>query len=358
MTIYNRYIIGSILKYFALALLTVIGIFIVIDYLENMDEFVKSGVGMVRALQFVLLKIPFISINLLPVVLLLSILIVFGLMSKFNELTVLNASGISIYAIIKPVLLVSLGVGLLLFTLAEAVVPVTMLKSNQIKYQEIRKKADVTVKKANIWIKGNRHITHINYFNPSQNAIFGFTRFIFDDSFRLIRRIDAHSGAYRNNQWEFKDCMIQTLDADTNAYHVELSTTLKQELRLEPDDFREIVRSTTEMGYQELSQFIDKVRRDGYDAGKYRVVLQAKIAYPFVCVIMGLIGAGLTARKKLSRGIPPAISFGLAIAFLYFVTHNFCLSLGYGEVLPPFAAAWAANVIFLSVGIMLLVNAE
>ena len=48
----------------------------------------------------------------------------------------------------------------------------------------------------------------------------------------------------------------------------------------------------------------------------------------------------------------------LGIAFLYWVFFSFCLSLGYGELLPPFIAAWAANLIFSSIALVLLLNAE
>ena len=86
MNLLNRYIILEFTKCFSLVLLSVLGIFIVIDYLGNMDEFIAAKITMWRAFQCVLLKVPFICTQAMPVILLLSILIVFGLMSKNNEL--------------------------------------------------------------------------------------------------------------------------------------------------------------------------------------------------------------------------------------------------------------------------------
>lgn len=358
MRIINRYITVSIVKNFALTLLTVLGIIIAIDYLGAVDNFLKADLTLWRGLQYVMLRVPFITTQLLPVVLLLAILITFGMMSRNHELTILNASGISIYALIRPVMLVSVFCGAILFFLSESVVPLTMIESNQIKNQEIRKNTRVSWKEKDIWIKGNRQITHIAFFDTRSQGIFGFTRFFFDSRFQLVRRIDAAKGVFEQSQWLLTDCMVQVLDQQNHAYRVTLYDEMKEDLQLYPEDFYQIVRKAEELNYRQLSEYVDKIETEGYDATAYRVDLHAKIAHPFICVIMGLVGVGLTARKKLTKGLPISISLGLGIAFAYWVFRSFCISLGYGEVLPPVFAAWTANTLFIGVAILLLMNAE
>jgi lipopolysaccharide export system permease protein len=291
-------------------------------------------------------------------VLLMAILIAFGLMSKNNELIILNASGISIYALVRPVLMISAAAALLLFYLTEHVVPLTMQQSNAIKRNEIRKTTNVAVKEENIWIKGHRRITHIKYFDPSTQVIFGFTRYYFDSRFRLIRRIDAEKAEYQNKRWVLHQCMNQRLNPADNTYAVTLHETLTEDLEMLPSDFRQIVRKSNEMNFRQLLDYIHKVEAEGYAATVYRVDLDAKCAYPFVCIIMALVGVGLTARKRIDQGLPVSISYGIGIGFLYWVFHSFCVSLGYGGVLPPMVAAWTANFVFFCGGLLLVINAE
>ncbi len=358
MNLINRYIIIEIVKFFFLALVAVLCIFIAIDYLGTMDEFIAANISLLRAFQYVLLKIPFISTQAMPVVLLMAILIVFGLMSKHNELIILNASGVSIYALVKPVLMVSAAAALLLFYLTEQVVPLTIQQSNAIRYREIRKTSNVSVKEENIWIKGQRRITHIKYFDPATQAVFGFTRYFFDPQFRLIRRIDAQKAEYQDKEWILYGCMNQNLNVADNTYAITLHDTLREDLELQPTDFRQIVRKSEEMNFQQLLAYVRKVEAEGYAATVYRVDLYAKSAYPFVCVIMALVGIGLTARKRLSKGLPISISYGIGIGFLYWVFQSFCVSLGYGGTLPPLVAAWMANFVFLCGGLLLVMHAE
>jgi lipopolysaccharide export system permease protein len=358
MNLLNRYITIEIIKYFFAALLSVLCIFVAIDYLGTMDEFLKADLSLWRAFQYVLYKIPFIVTQAMPVVLLLAILIVFGLMNKHNELIVINSSGISIYALVKPVLLVSAIASLTLFYLAEQVVPLTMRQSNAIKYQEIRGTSNISVKKKNIWIKGPRRITHIKYFDPATQAIYGFTRYFFDAEFRLVRRLDAAKGEYQNEKWTLIDAMDQQLDQVNNTYKIDLKTTVDEDLQMHPDDFQRIVHKSEEMDFEELRAYVKKVESEGYDARLYRTDLYAKSAAPFVCIIMGLVGIGLTAGRRLNKGLPVSITIGICVGFLYWIFQSFCLSLGYADVLPPLLSAWIANGIFLCAGVVLVINAE
>lgn len=358
MNLINRYIIVQIAKFFFLALAAVLCIFVAIDYLGTMDEFLQANISLWRALQYVLLKIPFIMTQTMPVVLLIALLVVFGLMSKYNELVVLNASGISIYALVRPVLMVAAAAALFLFYLSEQVVPLTMHQSNAIKNREIDKSSHIAVKEENIWIKGQRQITHIKYFDPASHAIFGFTRYFFDAQFRLTRRIDARKGQFQKGAWVLYDCMQQVLNTSDGTYRVSLDQTLAEDLQLQPSDFRRIVRKSEEMTFGQLLAYVHKVEAEGYAATAYRVDLYAKSAYPFVCIIMALVGIGLTARRRLDKGLAVSITYGIGIGFLYWIFQSFCISLGYGRILPPVVAAWMANIVFLCGGLLLVMNAE
>lgn len=358
MTIINRYIIIQAVKFFLLTLLTVVCIFVAVDYLDNMDNFIEAGISLWRAFEFVAYKIPFICVQAMPVILLLAILLVFGLMSRNNELIVLNSGGISIYAMLRPVLMVAAASALLLFYLSDQVVPMTMQWSNDIENREIRKKTNVSLRTKDIWIKSHRQITHIKYFDPASQAISGFTRYYFGGDFKLVRRIDAEKGGYQNGHWTLREVMDQALNPATSAYDIELRQTLREDLQMHPDDFSQIVRKAEEMNFRELRDYVARVETEGYNATTYKVDLYAKIAYPFVCFIMPLVGIGLTARRRLGVGLPVSITYGLGIGFLYFVFHSFCLSLGYGSILPPLAAAWLANFVFLCGGLLLVIRAE
>jgi lipopolysaccharide export system permease protein len=137
---------------------------------------------------------------------------------------------------------------------------------------------------------------------------------------------------------------------DSRYYHKRLET-----IDIQPEDLRKIVKNSEEMNLLELKEYIAQVENEGYEATIYRVDFHAKIAYPFICLIMCIIGTGISFRKNMKEGIPVGVAYGIAVAFLYWILYSFCMSLGYAGMLPPPLAAWIANIVFISAGIAVFI---
>ncbi|MGD9975650.1 MAG: LPS export ABC transporter permease LptG [Desulfatirhabdiaceae bacterium] len=358
MTLLDRYLTREILKYFSLVLALVVGVYLVVDFFERIDNFMEVGVPFSRAVTYFIHKIPFIVSQILPVGVLLAILICFGIMIKHNEIIALKSSGISVYSLLRPVLSIGLIFTILLFFLQEIVVPATLARANAIWIQEVRKEHAVLTREQNIWIREKRAIIHIRHFNPSEAKLFFITLNYFDDQFNLVRRLDAEEGRFENGQLRLFKILEQTLDTDNDVYRINHHDELAVVVELNADDLKTVAKDASEMGFRELLEYIKKIEGEGYSAGTYRVDLQAKIAFPFVCMIMSIVGLGISLRGNLKEGMPVGIAYGIGMAFLYWVFNSFCTSLGYGEMLPSVISVWLANLIFLCVGLIALINAE
>ena len=118
-----------------------------------------------------------------------------------------------------------------------------------------------------------------------------------------------------------------------------------------------MLRTGEEMSYGELSAYIREVETEGYSATSYRVDLYAKIAFPFVCVIMSMLGAGLALWRNRQEGLAGSTFYGIVWAFFYWTLYSFCLSLGYGGMLLPVVAVWTSNVVFFCLGAFILFKA-
>ncbi|MBT9437745.1 MAG: LPS export ABC transporter permease LptG [Desulfobacterales bacterium] len=358
MSIIHKYLTGEIFKCLFFVLAAVISIYISVDFFEKIDNFMEAGLPFSRILVFLIFKIPFIIAQIIPVCILLSVIIVFGLMTKNNELIALKSSGVSIYYLLKPIFIIGLILSLLLFFISEVIVPITMERANEIWLKEVKKESAVISKEKNIWIKGDRLITHITYYNPAEKAIFGISINAFDEDFRLVRRIDAKKGLFKDGQWFLYEIIEQNLNQANNQYRIKLHEEKVENLDFLPEDLKRIIKKSEEMSFNELFNYIKKVEAEGYEATIYRVDLYAKIAFPLVCLIVCIIGAGIAFKRKIKEGLPVNVACGIGIAFLYWILHSFCVSLGYGEMLSPLVAAWSANLIFLCSGIVILLNAD
>jgi lipopolysaccharide export system permease protein len=356
MTIIHKYLTKELLKYFCIVLTAVVGIYLAVEFFGRIDNFLDAKLPISRALAFLTLKIPFIVAQIAPVGLLLAVLIVFGIMVNNNEIVALKNGGVSIFYLLKPILVIGLLFSALLFFFSEVAVPITMGKANRIWRSEVKKESAVTSREKNIWIKGNRSIAHITYFKPSSGTIFGVTLNYFDESFRLIKRIDAQKGVYKGGEWRLLNVVEQDLVKDEKSYKVTHRVESPAKLEFAPDDLKRVVKKCEEMSYGELFEYIKKVEEEGYDATSYRVDLSAKIAFPLVCVVMSIVGTSLALWRKRKEGFASSVVYGIGMAFLYWTFYSLCLSLGYGGILPPVIAAWLTNIIFTCVGTLVILN--
>lgn len=357
MTIISKYLAREIVKFISIVLAMVVSIYVAVDFFEKIDSFIGAGLPYWKAFAFFMFKTPFIVAQILPVCVLLSVLIVFGLMSKRNEALALKSSGVSIWYLFGPVFSIGILSGAVLFFISEIVVPISMEKANKIWLREVKEESAVVSREQNIWFRDNRRIIHINYYNRSSGEIAGVTLYNLDENFRIAKRVDAGKGVFKDGKWLLDDIMELTLDETTGNYRVDFHDGKTENLLFTPENLQMVVKESEEMNLIELYEYIRKIENEGYDATEYRVDFHGKIAFPFICVIMSLIGTGIAAPIR-KDGLAVAVALGIGVAFVYWSLFSFCMSLGYGEMLPPPIAAWTANFIFLCFGVFLLLHAE
>ncbi|MBF0303893.1 MAG: LPS export ABC transporter permease LptG [Desulfamplus sp.] len=376
MSILTQYWIKEFSRFFLIIQTIVMSIFISVDYLTNLDKFLKSGISLISALGYVLLKTPFMFVQLTPAGIILAVVTVFGLMNRNNELLAIRAGGISTYYMVMPAVITGISLGLLMFFLGETVVPLTMSKANHIKYSVIKKNRNVYAVRENIWIKGDSSIYHFRYFNPTDKTIAGITITFLDKNFKISKRVDADNGQFqenknlktneadttirqsKNSKWLLYRVLEQTFDKKIQDFIIKEYDQKEIGLELNPDDLKAVVKKAEEMDFRELAAHIKKVENEGYDATTYKVDLFGKTAFPFICVIMSIIGAATGMRRFVKENLAFGITIGIIASFLYWIVYGFSTSLGYARMLPPFVSAWSANFLFLCGALIYLLNSE
>lgn len=358
MTILDRYVVKEILKCFVIVLTVVLGLYIIVEFFNKADNFTEAGLSISRLIRYLQLKLPQIMVQIAPIGILLAVLVAFGLMNKHNEILALKSGGVSVLFLMRAALAIAVFLSITLFLLSEVVVPITISKANKIWFSEVKKKPVLATRQKNIWIKGHRAIYYIKYFNPQNQSVSGVTLNYFDRAFKLSKRIDATSGVYQKGKWVFSDIMEQVLDKESETYVVSIYPQQTIKLDVLPEDLKRVFTKSEEMNVAELFSYIREVESEGYDATTFRVDLHARFAFPVLTVIVCIIGIGIAVKRKGREGLSVSIAYGAVMVFLYWVLHSFCLSLGYGGLLPPIVAAWISNIIFSCYAVLNLINAE
>jgi lipopolysaccharide export system permease protein len=286
------------------------------------------------------------------------VLIVFGLLNRHNEITVLTASGVIIYTLIKPVVAIGFFFSLFVLVVSELAIPLTAPRLNRLWYEEVKGKPLAALRQKNIWIRGRGSILHIKHYDPRHLSVHGISVNYLDGDFNLVRRVDALKGTFEKDRWTLSAAMEQVRDPDRGGYRIFFHEKKEEAIGLLPQDLEEMVKKSEEMSLLELSDYVDEIEREGYDATVHRVDLYAKTALPPVCIILSIMAAGIGVRRKTHENLAVSIGTGLFGVFIYWVLYSFSISLGYGGMMPPVLAAWLPNFIFLCFGAVVLLHVE
>jgi len=332
-------------------------VYMVVEFFGKIDSFLEANVPIGVAIVFFLYKAPFVILQLIPVSVLISVMLMIGLLSKHNEILAMKGSGMSMYNLSYLLVGISIIIGIGSFFLSESIVPVTSSMANDLWNSKVEKKdSKGTYKLSHIWYKGRGTIYQIRTFDRKNNIAEGFTIFFFNKDFTLRKRIDARRAQWIDGSWYLNKGLIQTIKSD-GSKKSERFTSHTIQLPETPKNFERSMTAPEEMSFWELKKYTKKIKEEGYGSTQLQVDLNIKMAFPFICPVLALVGIPLALRKK-KGGIPFSITIGIGISFLYMLTFGLSRSLAISGVLPPILGAWMANLLFLLFGIYLILAEE
>ena len=354
MRILTRYMVSQFLKILAVCLSVFVAVYIIVDFLQKIDNLIEAGAPRAVMFSYFFYKTPYIVEQMLPSATLISVIVLLSIMRKHREITAMKACGLNLVGVFRGLVVVALLLSAGSFLFSEIVVQNANARTKEIWNYEVEKRdrGKYYYGYDQIWYRGEDRIYWIWSFDSETNVMDRPTFYFFDDDFRLHRKVNGFRGVWRDGAWVIQDGYEQVRQPDGD-YRMRQFDTLRMELAETPETFVRPVKHPEEMGYWELERYASKVKLEGYDNTRYLVDMHIKLAYPFIILIMVLIGIPVPLIQARLR-TPLAVSMGMGIGFLYMLTFGFSRSLGLSGVLPPVLAAWFSNLVFLLLGIYLV----
>ncbi len=360
MTILFRYILREYAKIFLMCFSGLMTIYLVIDFFEKVRRFLKFDANMVDVLAYFALKTPAISFQITPLAILMATLLTLGLLARNNEITAMRSCGISLTWIASPFLIFASFVSLILLSFSSTVIPLASEKAEQIRLVRIEKKpAPMAVKAPRPWIRiGSDSLMHVAEVEIGGATLHQVHLYHFQNGFRLDRMTEAATATYTPDGWLLTKGNQRRFHPDGSVALVEFGQQ-PVELSLIPDDFSTWLAGDSEtMTVRDIRGYISRFKNEGSSFARLLTDYYGRLAFPFVAVVMVIVGLALSLRRSGVRGGTMAVGIGQAfvVGFCYWTTHSIAIALGRGGLLAPMLAGWIANLLFASFGLYLLLK--
>jgi lipopolysaccharide export system permease protein len=352
MKILDRYVLR---QFFRILLVCVIGvpfIFIIINLTDQLDNFLADDLASGSILAHYLYQIPYYMLLSFPIAALLAAVFTISSMTRHFEISAAKAGGVSFYRIAAPVLVVGMLISLLALALTE-VVPAANRKSEDA-LGDTRSQREGN--RISFIYRGEQgRYYYIRRLSATRGEI-GDILIVREGSGYRYPGYDATasdaSWDEARQRWVMESGRLRYFPERDRSIEFRFQELWQRDFTETPDELLARPKGEEEMGYAELGRYIEALERSGADTGKLRVEQQLKLAFPFTCFIIVLFGLPL-ANSSRKGGASLSIGIALGTTILFLILVRVAQAMGSSGVIPPVAAAWMANLIFLTAGLFL-----
>jgi LPS export ABC transporter permease LptG/LPS export ABC transporter permease LptF len=114
-------------------------------------------------------------------------------------------------------------------------------------------------------------------------------------------------------------------------------------------------KGDNEMTIAELRARAAEIEKAGESAHNQYMAIHRKFSIPVACLVFGLIGLSLGATNRRD-GKMGSFVFGLGVTFLYYVPLFLGPAMAKGHLMPPWLAVWFPNILLGIAGVFLLLR--
>jgi lipopolysaccharide export system permease protein len=323
----------------------------------------EVGLPISIAIEVMALKMPLFVVYSFPMSLLLAGMMTYGKFSADSEIIAFRSCGLSIYRLIAPAVVLSVLVTGITFLFSESIVPIANQQAEMTLRQALKqdkptfntdnivktlfKEVDRNGKKEQVleWLFyaekfDGKTMTGLTIIDRSEQAK------------GLSKIINAKSAVLDTNKGvgDFYNGTVYQLAANDSVANILNFQHLPLPLPKFSLDFTTPDRNPDNMNVAESLEYLEQIKLGG-DKKKVlalTVKIQSKLAFPFICVVFGLMGSAMGIRPQRTG---KATSFGVSVLLIfgYYFMIFICESLGQGEVISPFLAGWLPNAIGIAI---------
>jgi lipopolysaccharide export system permease protein len=358
--------IGRIFFFSVLTLLAGLsGLGTLFDFIELLRRAAtQPDATFARVSEIAALRVPWLTIQILPFAVLLGGIWAFWRLTRSSELIVARASGVSAWQFLAAPLLCAVAIG----AFATAVIsPVSaVMRSRAEVLENVYMRAGggpAALHGGQLWLRQSDAglaphgvaILHARAVSLHDGELTAQDVSIFrlDANDRLLERVEATRARLGDGAWQIENARsILPGRVPSPPRPLTLDTTMTvarvQESFAPPDT----------LSFWALPGFISLLDRSGFSSIRHRLQFQSLLALPLLAGTMALLAAGFSMRPSRRGGVAKMLGSGVACGFALFMISKVAEEFGQSGALPPSLAAWAPAAAGLMLSVALLLHLE
>ena len=316
MNVLDRYIIKEVLKGTFIALIMLYALF---NLFTLKDELGSRGVGdygLKQIFLYIGLLAPRYLYELMPSSALLGSLFVLGGMANHRELMAMRMSGVSVFGIIRAVMIAGVILVSFSFFIGEFLGPDAEKKAKVLRSVAKTQRPQARMS-GGLWLRDDNQFIYVKDVYTDDD-IANIYIYELDDKRHLRKVIYAKRGLYLDKkQWQLQQVKISEMSSQEVIGKQTDEMIWRSEV--DPDVVDVVVVDPENMSLNDLSRYIAFLEENKQDAAKYELAFWARLINPFIILVMLLVstpfvvgvGRGISLGPRMMMGVLIGMGFNI-----------------------------------------------
>ncbi|MGZ8903398.1 MAG: LPS export ABC transporter permease LptG, partial [Methylobacter sp.] len=276
----------------------------------------KGSYGLLEAFYYIALTSPTVFYELMPASALLGSLFILGAMGNQHELTAMRAAGLSIFGIIKAVMLAGAILVAIAILVGEFVAPEAEQKAQIVKATAQHNRV-VLSSRYGVWLREGKQFINIRKIEDN-GTLANVSIYEMDDQQHFRRSRYATQAIFLGNQqWRLE----KIKQSDISIQEMRASTKKEQiwESSIAPDLLKVVVVNPNNLSIVDLATYIDFLKENQQKSHRYEMAFWGRVVNPLVVFVMLLVSApfvigvkrGISAGARILIGVVIGLGFNI-----------------------------------------------
>lgn len=346
----DYYIIRKFIGTYLFAIALIVGIAVVFDISEKLDDFMEKKPPLSYIVfHYYLNFIPYFANLFSSLFTFIAVIFFTSKMAYNTEIIAILSSGVSFKRMMYPYFVSATIIAVFSFFLTSFIIP----PANRVRldFENTYIKRPFQNSDHNIHKQVRPGVfVYMEAYNSFSQTGYKFSLEHFVDG-RLQSKLMSDYARWDSTKgkWAVQNYYIRNYLAE--GQDIKKGERIDTSIYITPKDFIMRTSVVETMNLFQLNDFIDQQRLQGADTiDVFLIEKYSRLAFPFSTFILTLIGVSLSSRK-VRGGIGLHIGLGLAISFSYILFMRFSTMFAVGGSLTPLSAVWIPNILFAIIAV-------
>ena len=340
------YIIKKFISTFFIALILIIGIVIIFDISEKIDDFVSKEAPLKAIIfDYYFNFIPYFMNMFSPLFVFITVIFFTSKMAANSEIIAILSCGISFHRMMVPYIFSATIIAIFSLCLNLFIIPNSNKELVQFEDKYIKSSTGTSNRNIHYQIAPGEFV-FVESFSSWNNTAYRFTLEKIEDN-QLVSKLSAETAVWDTTfcGWKLKKYFIRDY---TNSLedNIRSGAQLDTVINLTLTDFYMKKNTLQSLNYRELNELIANQKMRGDANIKDALVEKNKrFAMPFSAFILTIMGVALSSKKRRG-GIGWNIGIGIALSFSYILFQRFSEMFVHTGFMSPGLALWTPNFLY------------